>query len=338
MNSSQTNLKDDENYCDFCRAITDVRTNFKEGNRVCQSCGLVVQQRLIDPTAEYRIFADENGGSKTDPCRVGFPFDFRQADGGLDLRIEGGKKMQASDEFHRKMRMIENKDLIQSAAYYRGFKLIKLWAEDLFLPPHVANKAEDLYHTLKLNRKTLRGLSVEKISAALLWLACQELGQAIDFGSLADTTAIEFSEIKRTRHLIMKTKGEPEVVNSPTVTEMVPDVICKPTAKVLYGVSIARMLNLSDETCALVEILEKNIDERGTLDGKKPKNITGISAYIICSLSSNPLEVRSWKEIASAVEIAEATLKKNYKLLIPDLEKVIPSWEGMRPLSALKGR
>ena len=110
--------------------------------------------------------------------------------------------------------------------------------------------------------------------------------------------------------------------------------VIKPTS---YGESFAKQLGVSEETCALVGRFEASIKEKGTLDGKNPKTIAGVSAYIICSLSAKASEAKSWKEIAKVTELAEATLKKSYKLLRGDLEKILPKWEGMKSITTLKG-
>jgi transcription initiation factor TFIIIB Brf1 subunit/transcription initiation factor TFIIB len=318
-------MYDDENWCSFCKRIVEVRTFEREGYRVCLSCGVILKERIIDTSQEYNLYNNENEGRSSNPIRVGPAYDFSLPDGGLDLKIEGGSKKdnKVIDAFSYKMKKVKNQGPNYSSSFYRGSKLVRRWAEHLYLPPLIVNKAEDLYHTLKLERKTFRGLSVENLAAAFLWIACREHNHVIEFSALETVSGVSVEDIKKTYHLIMKTNDLPQQAS-----------VIKPTS---YGENFAKQLGLSDETCALVGRLEASIREKGTLDGKNPKTIAGVSAYIICSLSSNASEAKSWKEIAQVAEMVEATLKKSYKALGGDLDKVLPKWEGMKPITTLKG-
>lgn len=317
---------DDENYCSFCKRIVEVHTDFRGGYRVCLSCGVVLQERIIDTTEEYRLFADDNKGDGHNPIRVGAAYNFKLPDGGLDLKIEGGKrkKDKVLEIFHYKMKRINNEGYNYSSAYFRGSKLIRQWSEHLSLPPVVVTKAEDLYSTMKQEKKTFKGLSVENLAAAFIWIACREHNHIMEFSSLEATTDIPADEIKKTYHLIMRSTELPKE-----------GAAKKPTT---YAESYAKQLGLSDETCALIGRFEANLTERGTLEGKNPKTIAGVCVYIVCSLSGKSGEARSWKEVAKIVELTEATLKKSYKALGGgELEKVLPKWEGMKSISTLKG-
>ncbi|KAL0339684.1 UNVERIFIED_CONTAM: Transcription initiation factor IIB [Sesamum radiatum] len=61
----------EESYCMDCRRRTTVVLDRASGDAVCLECGLVLESRFIDETAEWRNFADDSGGH--DPNRVGSP-------------------------------------------------------------------------------------------------------------------------------------------------------------------------------------------------------------------------------------------------------------------------
>ena len=43
----------------------------KQGDRVCDGCGVVVSERMIDETSEWRVFGASDRSTGADPNRVG---------------------------------------------------------------------------------------------------------------------------------------------------------------------------------------------------------------------------------------------------------------------------
>jgi len=277
---------------------------------------------MIDTTAEYRLFSEDGQGDKGNPIRVGFPYDFSKSDGGLDLKVEGGKKCPIFERNHNKLKSSSTRE---SASDYKGSVLIGKWADHLYLPDKIVNKTKILFQTLKKEKKSFKGLSVNGIAASLLWLACkQEESQnaSISFTKLAEVSGVEEVEIKKCYSAI--TGDLPAELRAPA----------KESAS-SYGGRFARELNLSDEACALIDILERNIKEKGFLEGKNPRTIGAISVHTVCLLSTNESDIRSLKEIVGVAELSEATVKKSYKQYLQDIVKVVPEREGMKKASTL---
>ena len=61
-----------DNICPRCGARDSKVTDNRNGEIVCQNCGLVLDERLIDDTYEKRNFSNENGGNKGE-SRIGGP-------------------------------------------------------------------------------------------------------------------------------------------------------------------------------------------------------------------------------------------------------------------------
>ena len=75
--------------CKECLS-TQLITNRKSGTIVCESCGLVQSNSLIDEGAEWRNFgSDGNDGGKTDMNRVGGTLNPYLSSGGLDTYVKG---------------------------------------------------------------------------------------------------------------------------------------------------------------------------------------------------------------------------------------------------------
>ena len=65
--------------------------NTKQGNIVCQACGLVQSSRIIDETAEWRSFGSDNAqnDNKADMNRVGGRTNPFLSNSGLDTNVKG---------------------------------------------------------------------------------------------------------------------------------------------------------------------------------------------------------------------------------------------------------
>ena len=59
-----------DNYCSYCRSIGKIETNYHAGRRVCTQCGVVTEERFLDPTAEYNKYAEESKRTAYDPTRA----------------------------------------------------------------------------------------------------------------------------------------------------------------------------------------------------------------------------------------------------------------------------
>ena len=328
---TMTPEKENEDYCSFCRMIVQVHHNFSKGYRACLSCGVVLEERMIDTTAEYRLFSEGDQG--TNPIRVGGIYDFGRSDGGLDLMVEGGKKCPEFDKLHRKLSSAGSKEFKNhqwTASYFKGAALLGKWADHLYLPEKIANKTKFLFQTMKQDGASFKGFSVEGIAAALLWLACkQEESQnlSLSFTSLAEVTNVCPDEIKRCYHKI--TGDLPAEFRAPVTV-----------SASSHGGRFARELKLSDEACAFITQLEANILEKGFLEGKNPRNIGAISVHTFCLLTSNNSDVKALREIVKVAEIAESTVKKTYKQYLKDIvasAKVVSSgFEGIKAASTLE--
>lgn len=81
--------------CQECKS-TLLTQNTKQGNIVCQACGLVQSSRIIDETAEWRNFGSDNAGNdnKADMNRVGGKTNPFLSNSGLDTSVKGTNAAQ----------------------------------------------------------------------------------------------------------------------------------------------------------------------------------------------------------------------------------------------------
>ena len=85
----KTDKVDNKFGCKECFS-TSLITNRKSGTIVCETCGLVQSNRLIDESAEWRNFgSDGNDGDKADMNRVGGTLNPYLSNGGLETNVKG---------------------------------------------------------------------------------------------------------------------------------------------------------------------------------------------------------------------------------------------------------
>jgi len=95
------------------------------------------------------------------------------------------------------------------------------------------------------------------------------------------------------------------------------------------GVRLARKLELSDEICVMVEVLEKEITE-GLVKGKDQRYIGAISVYAVCS------GMKTLEEIGEVAKLSESMLKIYLEHCLQKFRSVVPAeWEGIKKASAL---
>lgn len=310
MNTTET--KDSESYCDFCKRETEIKTDYVEGTRVCQSCGLVLERNLIDTTAEYRIFSEGNS-SGSDPRRVGGIYNYRLADGGLALDIDGGK----NDEFSKTMKKLNMRlNDPEDRSLYKANSTIKKWCEALALNNQIVNKAEELFYTLDKEKKSFKGRSVDSLASAVLWIACRQCNCPLKPQQLSDVTNIPIKEMAKSYHLVKKYFPCFSSVDAVTYCE-----------------NFANTLGMSENMRALALNLTSKILEKRLVEGRNPRTIAATALYIISMLSKD--ERKTLKEISNASDIAENTIKTCYRELYDYRTEIVPKAEGMLPVETL---
>lgn len=73
--------------CQECKGESLIQ-NTKQGNIVCQICGLVQSSRIIDETAEWRNFGDDDG-NKTNMNRIGGVINPYVSNSGIETSVMG---------------------------------------------------------------------------------------------------------------------------------------------------------------------------------------------------------------------------------------------------------
>ena len=292
--------------CPECGSI-NLFVNTEKGEVICKDCGLVIEEKLVDFSQEWREFDSDDWDKKR---RTGAPMTYTQYDQGLGTEV-GQKadlyKLGAKDK--NKFFRLRKWQYRISTAIERNLKLalaeLKRVSSYLKLPKAVEEEAARIY-TLAVQRGLVRGRSMESVVAGSLYAACRrhEVPRTLD--ELSEASSIDKKEVGRTYRFVTRELG----------------ITILPSNPADYIARFASSLKLSAETQSkAVEILE-DAQRHELTSGRGPTGIAAAALYVSALIHG---EKRTQREVADVAGVTEVTIRNRYKELLEklDLEKDI---------------
>lgn len=288
--------------CPECKS-TKLFINREKGEVICKDCGLVVEDKMVEMSQEWRDFEGDSG--ETSGRRTGAPMTYTQFDMGLGTEV--GQKSdlaQLSSKDRNKFFRLRKWQYRISTAIERNLKLalaeLKRVSSFLKLPKSVEEEAAMIY-TQAVQRGLVRGRSMESVVAGALYAACRrhEVPRTLD--ELSEAGNIEKKEIGRTYRFVTRELG----------------ISILPSNPADYIARFASSLKLSAETQSKsVEILEEAQHEELT-SGRGPTGIAAAALYVAALMHG---EKRTQREVADVAGVTEVTIRNRYKELLEKLK------------------
>ncbi|MBR9683518.1 transcription initiation factor IIB [Candidatus Woesearchaeota archaeon] len=288
--------------CPECGSTTIFRDEEK-GETLCKSCGLVIEDKMVDFSQEWRDFEDDRGGSRR---RTGAPSTYTQFDQGLGTEVGTTADFYklGSEKDKNKFFRLRKWHYRISTAIERNLKValaeLKRVGSFLKLSKNVEEEAARIY-TLAVQKGLVRGRSMESVVAGALYAACRrhEVPRTLD--EMGEASGIEKKEIGRTYRFITR--------------ELEINIL--PSNPADYISRFASALNLSADTqTRAVEILEQARDIELT-SGRGPTGIAAAALYVSSLIHA---EKRTQREVADVAGVTEVTIRNRYKELIKKLK------------------
>ncbi|MBS3135796.1 transcription initiation factor IIB [Candidatus Woesearchaeota archaeon] len=287
--------------CPECGGI-NLFWNREKGEIICRDCGLVIEDKMVDFTQEWREFDSNESESRR---RTGAPMTFTQYDQGLGTEVGQKSDLFKLDSGDRnKFFRLRKWQYRISTAIERNLKLalaeLKRVSSFLKLPKSVEEEAARIY-TLAVQRGLVRGRSMESVVAGALYAACRrhEVPRTLD--ELSEASGIEKKEIGRTYRFVTRELGLTILPSNPA------DYIAR----------FASALKLSAETQSnAIEILEK-AQKIELTSGRGPTGIASAALYVSALLHG---EKRTQREVADVAGVTEVTIRNRYKELLEELK------------------
>jgi len=287
--------------CPECQSLK-LKWYKEKGEIICQDCGFVLDDKVVDFGQEWREFDSEQGESKR---RTGAPSTYTQYDQGLGTEV--GRKADLyslSNKSKNKFFRLRKWQYRISTAIERNLKLalaeLKRVSSYLKLPKSVEEESARIY-TMAVQRGLVRGRSMESVVAGALYAACRrhEVPRTLD--ELSEASGIEKKEVGRTYRFITR--------------ELQISIL--PSNPIDYIPRFSSSLKLSPKTQSkAVEIIEM-AQNRELTSGRGPTGIAAAGLYVAALING---EKRTQREVADVAGVTEVTIRNRYKELLDKLD------------------
>ena len=297
--------QDNSNLCPEC-GNTDLISDLSRGEVICNLCGLVLNQRIIDNGPEWRAFSSDEANNKV---RVGAPTTLTIHDKGLSTMIGWKNKdafgknisprMKAEVYRLRKwhVRTRTNKSIDRNLAY--AMNELDRFTSQLNLSRELKESSAHIYRKMAY-KNLIRGRSIEAMLIGSIYSACRLNGIPKTLDDFVEFASVDKKKIARCYRLILSELNINISVSSPT--NFIPRFCAE--------------LNLSGRTQNRAAELLKLAKKYRITAGKAPTGLAGAALYVAAIQEG---ERRTQKEISHTAGVTEATIRNRYKELITHL-------------------
>jgi len=296
---------EDVTVCPECKSGHLVR-DYARGETLCDECGLVLDEQLVDLGPEWRAFDLEQGEKR---ARTGAPMTYTIHDKGLSTEIgwknkdSYGKSIPTKNRaqlyrLRKWQRRIRVSNATERNLAYALSELDRM-ASGMGLPRDLRESAAMIYRKA-VSKNLIRGRSIEGVVAASLYGACRQCLVPRTLDEIAAASRVGRKEIGRTyrfmtRELMLK---------------------LAPTKPQDYISRFCSQLKLSGEVQTKAMEILKEAGEKELTSGRGPTGVAAASIYIASILAN---ERRTQREVADIAGVTEVTIRNRYKELTEKL-------------------
>ncbi|MCD6247183.1 MAG: transcription initiation factor IIB [Candidatus Diapherotrites archaeon] len=283
-----------------------IRKDESRGEIICQKCGLVITEDMVDLGKEWRSFDSDQFEQR---ARTGSPKKYVKLNKGLVTMIDRkgrdlrGNKLSSAGKAQMYRLIKWHKRASVSSSMERNLSIalteMRRIASYLNIPESLVEAAALLYRKT-VEKGLIRGRLIEAVVAAILYAVCRTYQVPRTLNEMAEASGLTKKEIGRTyRFLVRELKLDVPLTNP-----------------IHYIPRFATELNLSGEVQEKGrEIIEKAI-KKGLISGRGPTGVAAAAVYIASLLMG---ERRTQKEVANVAGVTEVTIRNRYRELKKEL-------------------
>lgn len=290
--------------CVDCGA-TNWSSDFSRGEVSCGDCGLVVEENLIDPGAEWTNFSDSTG----DRSRVGGPTSYLYSDRGLNTHIAKADVSSSAAARYgmnstsarkwRRRRIIDERSQARASRVRNVMKANDMIKNHSNLTKNQQEEACRIYSKLSL-LGYVAGRSVAGVAGAVCYLVARQDNMPVQIHNVAERFKVEEKELSRMIRQIS--------------SKMRLQKVTKPDA---FFNKLISDLELPANTIQAINAIWKMVEARQELwQGKKP---VGVAAAILYAAVRQTNHKRTQAEICKAADVSEVTIRQ----ILRDIELLI---------------
>ncbi|MEE9268607.1 MAG: transcription initiation factor IIB [Thermoplasmata archaeon] len=276
------------------------------GELVCQECGLVIDEGIIDQGPEWRAFDMEQGEKR---ARTGAPMTYTIHDKGLSTTIGWKNK----DSYGRTIPTKNRAQLYRLRKWQRRIRVsnaternlayalseLDRMASGMGLPRNVRETAAVIYRKA-VNKNLIRGRSIEGVVAASLYAACRQNGVPRTLDEIANASHVTRKEIGRTYRFMTRELK----------------LRLMPTRPQDYVSRFCSELKLSGAVQSRAMDILKDATDKELTSGRGPTGVAAAAIYVASILGN---ERRTQREVADVAGVTEVTIRNRYKELTDKL-------------------
>tara|TARA_R100000008_G_scaffold18473_1_gene9330 strand:+ start:20517 stop:21440 length:924 start_codon:yes stop_codon:yes gene_type:complete len=297
---------DDIVKCSECNS-RDLERDEVRGELVCGDCGLVLDDKIVDQGAEWRVFTAEDGDRK---ARVGAPMSVMLHDKGLSTDIDwqnkdySGKAVNSRyrSQLFRMRKWQKRARVSNSTERNLSIALAELdrMGSRIGLPKAVREASAVIYRKC-VEADLIRGRSIEGCASASLYIACRQCGVPRTLDEICAVGRTGRKEVGRTQRFILR-----ELKIRLPVTRAI-DYISR----------FASALSLDASTELIARQICETLEEKELDSGRGPTGLAASTLYIASILNK---QHRTQREIAKICGVTEVTIRNRYKEISKSLD------------------
>ena len=294
MRKMENNLLISGQSCPQCFG-TNLVTDENVGEVVCDSCGLVIEDVMLNKSPEWRAFTLEDKQARR---RNGSPISYARFDKGLNTTISGFKDASGhalSTKAKRRMYRLRKWHMRSTIHESRDRNLLQAMSELQILSEklHVSSGTKELaalMYRKALDEDLIRGRSIAAITAASLYVACRLNKTSKTLRDIVEVSSRSRGEVSKAYRLIVKTLK-----------------IEMPSHDALsYVSSFGEKAHVSGKVQGVAFKLLRMAKRRRVTMGKDPSGVAAAVLYIAGQLEGENV---TQKEIAQAAGVTEVTVR-----------------------------
>ena len=300
---------------------------------VCESCGLVLTDRIVSLESEWRTFSNDEG--KTNESRIGEAsnalLNRSQLETTIAIKAYGNKYVRDIQRAHGSISDVKKDNNLISS-----YRRIDSDCEGFGIPRTVRETAKDYFKQVE-DAKALKGKRKPQdvIIASCIFLACRQCRLPRTFQEIFQLTNVPKKEINKTFRWLenflstnsakkaAEIEAEGGIINQTQdyekSTSARPQDLCP---------RFCNMLGLGFPILKVAEELANRTSMVTNLEGCSPLSTASACIYMAANLMG---ETKSTKDISTISKVSDSTIRTAYGFLYAEREKLVDqSWLGER--------
>lgn len=292
--------------CPSCKSL-DIIFDNERGEYICNGCGLVIEENIVDSGPEWRAFDSDQRNAR---ARTGAPIKYTKPNRGLVTEIDmynkdiRGTKLPSKRQaqLYRMRKWHKRASIANSSErnYLVALPELNRVASYLGLPDNIREQAALLYRQCVKNN-LIRGRPIETVVNAALYATCRSAGMPRTLDEISSISNVPKKEVGRTYRVITHELGLKIPLTDPSA----------------YVPRYIAALKLSGDAQEKASVLLKQAMKKGLVSGRSPTGVSAAAVYIAGALVG---ERRTQKEVADVAGVTEVTIRNRYRELKKELE------------------